>query len=191
MNIINGAKMHIARVAVVLAAAALAVSLAQPLCAQALETQRWSAQPNDADGSQVLGATPTRVTWQGQTAEGESLSQVVIDLPAGSTVEADNVKVTVMNGLDRLDVAAQAAVNGTQVTVAFPDPTPAGSLVMVECNRTLLPGEGGTFGLAGSYNTADGQQHDMPATDKTFDVVSTSPADQLSSWLGQHDWVKT
>lgn len=190
MNIINGAKMHIARVAVVLAAAALAVSLAQPLCAQALETQRWSAQPNDADGSQVLGATPTRVTWQGQTAEGESLSQVVIDLPAGSTVEADKVKVTVMNGLDRLDVAAQAAVNGTQVTVAFPDPTPAGSLVMVECNRTLLPGEGGTFGLAGSYSTADGQQHDMPATDKTFDVVSTSPADQLSSWLGQQEWVK-
>lgn len=190
MNIVNGAKAHIARVAVVLAAAALAVSLAQPLCAHALETERWSAQPNDADGSQVLGATPTRVTWQGQTAEDESLSQVVIDLPEGSTVEAENVKVTVMNGLDRLDVAAQATVDGVRVTVSFADPAPAGSLVMLECNRVLLPGGGGSFGLAGSYTTADGQQHDMPATDKTFTVVSTSPADQLSSWLGQQEWVK-
>ena len=190
MNIVNGAKAHIARVAVVLAAAALAVSLAQPLCAHALETERWSAQPNDADGSQVLGATPTRVTWQGQTAEDESLSQVVIDLPEGSTVEAENVKVTVMNGLDRLDVAAQATVDGVRVTASFSDPAPAGSLVMLECNRVLLPGGGGSFGLAGSYTTADGQQHDMPATDKTFTVVSTSPADQLSSWLGQQEWVK-
>ena len=31
---------------------------------------------------------------------------------------------------------------------------------------------------------------DRPATDKTFDVVSTSPAEQLSTWLGMQDWVK-
>ncbi len=61
---------------------------------------------------------------------------------------------------------------------------------MVECNRTLLPGGGGSFGLAGSYTTADGQRHDMPATDQVINVTGTSPAEQLSSWLNQQDWVK-
>ena len=74
--------------------------------------------------------------------------------------------------------------------VTLAEPAPAGALVMVECNRTLLPGGGGSFGLAGSYTTADGQRHDMPATDQVINVTGTSPAEQLSSWLNQQDWVK-
>ncbi len=105
---------------------------------------------------------------------------MAIDLPEGSTVDAENVKVTVLTELDRLDVASNVSVDGgSTVTVTFPEATPAGSLVMVECNRTLFPGEGGTFGLTGSYTTADGQTFDMPATDKTIDVISM-PAEQLS-----------
>ncbi len=191
MSIIRCTRMHLASAAALLAAAALAVLFAFPLSAQAMEVERWTAQPNDDALEKVMGATPTRVTWQGQTAEDESLSALAIDLPEGSSVDAENVKVTVMNGLDRLDVASKVQVDGgSLVTVTFPEATPAGSLVMVECNRTLLPGDGGTFGLTGSYTTADGQTLDMPATDKTFDVVSTSPAEQLSTWLGMQDWVK-
>ena len=149
MSIIRCTRMHLASAAALLAAAALAVLFAFPLSAQAMEVERWTAQPNDDALEKVMGATPTRVTWQGQTAEDESLSALAIDLPEGSSVDAENVKVTVMNGLD-----------------------------------------GGTFGLTGSYTTADGQTLDMPATDKTFDVVSTSPAEQLSTWLGMQDWVK-
>lgn len=82
---------------------------------------------------------PTRVTWQGRPRD-ESLSALAIDLPEGSSVDAENVKVTVMNGLDRLDVASKVQVDGgSLVAVTFPEATPAGSLVMVECNRTLLP----------------------------------------------------
>lgn len=191
MSIIRCTRMHLASAAALLAAAALAVLFAFPLSAQAMEVERWTAQPNDDALEKVMGATPTRVTWQGQTAEDESLSALAIDLPEGSSVDAENVKVTVMNGLDRLDVASKVQVDGgSLVTVTFPEATPAGSLVMVECNRTLLPGDGGTFGLTGSYTTADGQTLDMPASDKTFDVVSTSPAEQLSTWLGMQDWVK-
>lgn len=182
--------MH-ASAAALLVAAALAVLFAFPLSAQAMEVERWTAQPNDDALEKVLGATPTRVTWQGQTDPEESLSGLTINLPEGSTVDEENVKVTVMDGLDRLDTASTVQVeNGSSIAVAFPEPTPAGSLIMVECNRTLLPGEGGTFGLAGSYTTSDGQTRDMPATDKTFDVVSTSPVEQFSTWLGMQDWVK-
>lgn len=183
--------MHVASAAALLVAAALAVLFAFPLSAQAMEVERWTAQPNDDALEKVLGATPTRVTWQGQTDPEESLSGLTITLPEGSTVDEENVKVTVMDGLDRLETASTVQVeNGSSIAIAFPEPTPAGSLIMVECNRTLLPGEGGTFGLAGSYTTSDGQTRDMPATDKTFSVVSTSPVEQFASWLGMQDWVK-
>ena len=74
----------------------LPVLFAFPLSAQAMEVERWTAQPNDDALEKVMGATPTRVTWQGQTAEDESLSALAIDLPEGSSVDAENVKVTVM-----------------------------------------------------------------------------------------------
>ena len=132
MSIIRCTRMHLASAAALLAAAALAVLFAFPLSAQAMEVERWTAQPNDDALEKVMGATPTRVTWQGQTAEDESLSALAIDLPEGSSVDAENVKVTVMNGLDRLDVASKVQVDGgSLVTVTFPEATPAGSLVMV------------------------------------------------------------
>lgn len=182
---------HIFGAAAILFAAALALSFALPVQAHALDVERWTAKPNkDGDSTTVLGATPTRVTWQGQSSEDESVSSVVIELPEGSTVEAENVKTTVLAGLDRLDAEAEAAVDGTAVTVTFSEPAPAGSLIMVECNRTVLPGAGGTFGLAGSYVTADGQSHDMPATDQVITVSGTSPTEQASMWLSEQEWVK-
>ena len=182
---------HAAGAAAILFAAALAVLFVLPVQAQALDVERWTAKANQDGERGIMGATPTRVTWQGQTAEGESVSQVVLQLPEGSTVEAENVTVTVLSELDRLDVASEVSVDGAStVTVAFPDAAPAGSLLMVECNRTLLPAEGGSFGLAGSYTTVDGQTFDMPPTDQTIDVISSTPAEQLSSWLGQQDWVQ-
>ena len=185
------ARKHLAGAAAVLFAAALAVSFVLPVQAHALDVERWTAKPNkDGDNTTVLGATATRVTWQGQTAEDESLASVTIEMPEGTTVGAENVKTTVLVGLDRLDAASEAVVDGNDVTVTLAEPAPAGALVMVECNRTLLPGGGGSFGLAGSYTTADGQRHDMPATDQVINVTGTSPAEQLSSWLNQQDWVK-
>ena len=182
---------HLAGAVAIVFAAALAVSFVLPVQAHALDVERWTAKPNkDGDSTTVMGATATRVTWQGQSAEGESVADVVIEMPEGTTVEAENVKATVLAGLDRLDVASQASVDGTVVTVTFDEPAPAGALIMVECNRTLLPVEGGTFGLSGSYATADGQRHDMPATDQVITVVGTSPAEQASTWLGEQDWVK-
>ncbi len=190
-NVISFIKTHVAGVAALLVAAMLAASFVLPVQAQALEVERWTAKGNaDGDSVTVMGATPTRVTWQGQSAEDESVASVSLDLPEGSTVEPENVKTTVIAGLDRLEVASRTTVDGSTVTVMLDEPAPVGALIMVECNRTLLPGEGGSFGLAGSYTTVDGQTHDMPATDKVIDVVGKSPSEQLANWLNQQDWVK-
>ena len=178
-------------VAAALVAATLALSFAVPFQAHALDVERWTAKPNkDGDSTTVMGATATRVTWQGQSAEDESVASVVLEMPEGTAVEAENVKTTVIADLDRLEAGSQTTVEGTVVTVALDEPAPAGALIMIELNRTLLPGGGGTFGLAGSYTTADGQQHDMPATDQVITVVGTSPAEQFSSWLGAQEWVQ-
>lgn len=177
--------------AAIILAAAFALSFALSAQAEALTVERWTAKSNQDGENAIMGATPTRVTWQGQSDEGESLSSVTIELPGGSLVEAENVKTTVLDGLDRLDVESEVTVeDGARVIVSFPEPAPAGALVMVECNRTLLPSDGGSFAPAGSYATADGQTLAMPATDQVIDVVSSTPAEQLSSWLGEQGWVQ-
>ncbi|MEI3231809.1 MAG: hypothetical protein V8S24_11635 [Gordonibacter pamelaeae] len=178
------ARKHLAGAAAVLFAAALAVSFVLPVQAHALDVERWTAKPNkDGDNTTVLGATATRVTWQGQTAEDESLASVTIEMPEGTTVGAENVKTTVRVGLDRLDAATEAVVDGNDVTVTLAEPAPAGALVMVERTCTLLGrAAAASFGLVGSYTMADGQRHDMPAMDDVINVTGTSPAEQLSSW---------
>lgn len=191
LPLFSHARRNFVGVAAALVAAALALSFALPIQAHALDVERWTAKPNkDGDSTTVMGATATRVTWQGQSAEDESIASVVLEMPEGTTVEAENVKTTVIAELDRLEASFQTSVEGTTVTVTLDEPAPAGALIMVELNRTLLPGGGGTFGLAGTYTTADGQQHDMPATDQAITVVGTSPAEQLSSWLGAQEWVQ-
>ena len=191
LPLFSHARRNFVGVAAALVAATLALSFALPIQAHALDVERWTAKPNkDGDSTTVMGATATRVTWQGQSAEDESIASVVLEMPEGTTVEAENVKTTVIAELDRLEASSQTSVEGTTVTVTLDEPAPAGALIMVELNRTLLPGGGGTFGLAGTYTTADGQQHDMPATDQAITVVGTSPAEQLSSWLGAQEWVQ-
>ncbi len=191
LPLFSHARRNFVGVAAALVAAALALSFALPIQAHALDVERWTAKPNkDGDSTTVMGATATRVTWQGQSAEDESIASVVLEMPESTTVEAENVKTTVIAELDRLEASSQTSVEGTTVTVTLDEPAPAGALIMVELNRTLLPGGGGTFGLAGTYTTADGQQHDMPATDQAITVVGTSPAEQLSSWLGAQEWVQ-
>lgn len=185
------AKRNFVGIAVALVAAMLVVSFALPAQAYALDVERWTAKPNkDGDNTTIMGATATRVTWQGQAAEDESIASVIIEMPEGTTVDAENVKTTVLAGLDRLEAGSQASVTGTTVAVTLDEPAPAGSLIMIEFNRTLLPVAGGTFGLVGSYSTADGQQHDLPPTDQVITVVGTSPSEQMSSWLAGQDWVK-
>ena len=114
------ARKHLAGAAAVLFAAALAVSFVLPVQAHALDVERWTAKPNkDGDNTTVLGATATRVTWQGQTAEDESLASVTIEMPEGTTVGAENVKTTVLVGLDRLHLFFDPAIIVTSVPALF------------------------------------------------------------------------
>ena len=165
-------------------------SLVLPVQAQALEVERWTAKTNKDGGDGVMGGTPTRITWQGQTDADESIKAVTLDMPAGSSFDPAKVTVTVLDGLNRLTFESEVASNDGDVVVSFPQATPAGSLIMIELNEATFPAEGGSFGIAGTYETAQGDVRDIPSTDKVIDIIGTTPAEQLSAWLADQPWVE-
>ncbi|MCI8366309.1 MAG: amino acid ABC transporter permease [Eggerthellaceae bacterium] len=155
-----------------------------------METERWTAKSNQDSGNEVMGGTPTRVTWQGQSSEDESISSLTLDLPEGSVVDAANVKVTVLSGTERLDTEWTVNVNGSQAEVIFGEPTEPGQMVMLEFNECVLPPAGGTFPVAGTYTLADGATLDIPDSGKSITVVGTTAAESLSVWLNDQPAVQ-
>lgn len=163
---------------------------AAPLSADALTTERFTAKSNQDGADGIMGATNTRITWQGQADEGESLTGVTITLPEGSMLPADGTTVTVLDGLKRLSVPNTVTEEGMSVHVAFDEPTPAGTMVMLELNNAQFPAEGGTYAVTGTYTTSDGVTADIPDGGKTIDIVGTTPQEQLAAWLNDQPWVQ-
>lgn len=178
----------LAVLAALLCALALVAAAASP--AAALETERWTAKSNQDSGNEVMGGTPTRVTWQGQSAQDESIASISLDLPEGTVMDASNVKATVLQGTERIGVDWTINVNGAQADVIFDEPLQPGYMVMVEFNECVLPPNGGTFPVVGSYTLADGTTRDIPDDGKTITVVGTSAAEQLSVWLAEQPAVQ-
>ena len=77
-------------------ACALAVALALvcagacvPTTAQALETAKITARPNTGSGSDVVGGTETRITWEVQADADEELSGLSLTFVDGTTFGDD------------------------------------------------------------------------------------------------------
>ncbi len=166
-----------------------AASITAPASAHALEVTSCTAKPNQDGTGAIMGATPTRVTWEAQAAEGESLSQITLDMPDGTHLMADQVKVTALDGLDRIDVATETYVENGDVTIDFPEGTPAGLLIRVEMHKTELPADGGTFTIEGTATAADGTAMSTVAPD-AITVTGISAAEQISQWLALQPWVQ-
>ena len=80
-------------------ACALAVALALvcagacvPSTAQALETAKITARPNTGSGSDVVGGTETRITWEVQADADEELSGLSLTFVDGTTFGADDTR---------------------------------------------------------------------------------------------------
>ena len=170
--------------------AAVLLACALPVQAHALTTARFTAQSNQDGADGIMGATDTRITWQGQADADEQLTSVTITLPEESALPTDGTTVTVLDGLTRLNLPSTVTEDGTSVTAAFEEPTPAGTMVMLELNNARFPAEGGTYSVAGTYTTADGTTADLPDGGKTIQVTGTTPQEELASWLGDQGWVQ-
>lgn len=70
--------------------------------ALALTTNKATARPNEDGGHSVIGGLPTRLTWEGTVEEGEEIVSVTLALPGDGSFADASVKVTVLDGLDRM-----------------------------------------------------------------------------------------
>ena len=178
------------RLPLLLLLAAVLLLAVLPLPAHALTTERFTAKSNQDGADGIMGATPTRITWQGQSDANESLASITITLPEGSVLPADGTTVTVLDGLARLDVPNTVTEESDAITVTFTDGAPAGAMVMLELNNAQFPPDGGTYQVTGTYTTAAGTSAAIPDGGKSIQVVGTTPQERMAAWLNEQPWVQ-
>lgn len=153
-----------------------------------IEVQKATARPNESGGSGVIGAMNTRLTWEGTVNVDGGISSVTLSLPEGSTFEGSTTRITVLDGLNRLNVDGDAKASGSSVTVSFAAPVPAGSLLRLEVTDMQFPAEGGAYVVGGSYTTAAGTEAKLEDS-PSISVIANTPVQQVVNWLDGQGWV--
>lgn len=178
--------------AAVLVLSAVIGALGAPSSAGALEVVKLTARPNADHGSDVLGATETRLTWEVQADADESVAGLSLTLPEGSVYGTEDLRVTMLSGEDLMDrefIEPDISGDETTIELAFPEPAPAGRFLRVELYGVVFPAEGGTMQCSGSYVLADGSEHaarGIPA----IAVHGVTPLDRLEAFLEEQAWVE-
>ncbi len=177
---------------VLLAVAALFLSLfLTPAQAFALETVKDTARPNGESGSEVYGGTETRLTWEGQADDDESVTGLALTMPDGTSFTDENARVTMLSGenlMDRTVIDAEVSVDGDIFTAKFPEAYGPGGYFRIELYEVFFPAQGGEMPISGTYMLDDGTT--LPFDADPISVVTVSATHQLSKSLEEQDWVK-
>lgn len=173
----------------VCAAIVLACCLvAAPAPAEALTVNKATAKPNEDGGSSVIGGIDTRLTWEAVVDEGESVEAVTLELPKDGSFDGSSSRVTVLEGLKRKDVQADATVNGPSLSLAFSEPVGAGDLLRVEVTNMRFPPEGGDVQVTGTA-TVNGEKAAL-APSPAIAVAANTPLQAIVNWLDEQPWVE-
>lgn len=178
------------RVALAFLLALLALALL-PTQAFALDTAKTTARPNGDKGSDVYGGVETRLTWEGQAASDESVSQLTLTMPEGTSFGVDDARITILSGekhMDRNIVDAAVSAQGSTFVADLPEPAEAGSYMRVELYEVVFPSQGGELELLGTYTLSNGITKDF--TVDPISVVGISGTEALSNSLEQQEWVQ-
>ncbi len=172
----------------------LVMSISGPIIQQAsgISVDTTTARSNETSTNNVLGDTPTRVTWEGVVDEGEQVTQVTLQMPEGSQFTNDStMRPTVLDGTRRLDVGNTTNIDqhNSTATVTFDQPLTQGQRLRIELYRTSLPNVDGDVYITGSYTTADGQTHEL-AQSPGITITRASTEERISNWLGEQSWVQ-
>ncbi|WP_251197756.1 amino acid ABC transporter permease [Anaerotardibacter muris] len=177
---------------VVACAVAFVGLTALPADAEALDTAKCTARPNADGSSEVKGATETRITWEGQAAEDESIKGITLTLPQGTSFTTKNARITMLSGEDlmqRTNIDASFSQEGDSIVATFDNAAPAGGYFRFEVYEVKFPATGGAMELTGTYELADGDYKEIGEI-PAINVVSVDPAEELSSYLGKQEWVQ-
>ena len=169
-------------------AAVLAAMLALPATAFGLTTDKATAKPNEDGGSGVIGGMDTRLTWEGTVEDGENVTSVTLSLPEDASFDGSSTRITVLEGLNRVNVDGQAKADGGSVTVDFAEPVPAGSLLRLEVTGMKFPAAGGDYSVEGSYTT-DGAKKDLVPS-SAISIIANTPLQSIVNWLDEQPWVE-
>ncbi len=178
-----------AAAAVLLAAAGVA---ALPADACALEVAKLTAQPNADTGSDVMGGTETRLTWEVQAADDEAVAGLSLTLPAGTTYTTDDLRVTMLSGEDLMErefIKPTIEQKGQTLTLEFPEAAPAGRYFRVEVYGVVFPEQGGSMQLEGTYTLADGSEHEVSGI-PAVKITGVTMLDKIETFLEGQAWVQ-
>ena len=175
-------------VAVALACMALALILA-PASALALTTEKATARPNEDGGNQVLGGIHTRLTWEGTVGADEEVAAIKLVLPEGGSFEDSVTRITVLEGLTRINIEGEAVPSGNSLSVTFAEPIPADSLLRLEVEDMLFSAAGGEQVVSGTYVDGTGAEHELEAS-KPIKTIEVTWLQQAVNWLDENSFVQ-
>lgn len=165
---------------------------ATPATAEALDTAKCTARPNADGSSEVKGATETRITWEGQAASDESIKAITLTMPQGTSFTTKNARITMLSGADlmqRTNINAEFAKEGDSIVATFDEAAPAGGYFRFEVYEVKFPASGGAMDLTGTYELANGDFKEIGQI-PAINVVGVDPAEELSTFLGEQEWVQ-
>ena len=160
--------------------------------AYALEVEKLTCQPNGDAGSEVLGGTETRITWEVQADADEELTGLSLTVPEGTSFTTEDLRLTMLSGEDLMErafIEPKIKVEGETLELVFPETAPAGRFFRVELYGVVFPAAGGAMQCTGSYTLADGHEHDVDGI-PAVEIESVTPFDQFKAFLEEQPWVE-
>ena len=162
----------LSRIAWALALVALVLVLA-PASAYALTTDKATARPNESGGSRVLGGIATRLTWEGTVADDEEVAAITLELPEGGSFDGSATRITVLEGLNRINIEGEAVPSKNTLEVSFSELIPSGSLLRLEIEGMSFPAKGGDVSITGTYVDDAGAEQELEASKPITTVENT------------------
>lgn len=169
---------------------ALAALSAAPAPAGALEVEKLTCRPNGDTGSDVLGGTETRITWEVQADVDEALTALSLTVPRGTTYATDDLRLTMLFGEDLMErepIDPVVEEDGDTLRLTFPT-SPAGRFFRLEVYGVVFPAEGGDLQCEGSYTLSDGTEHEIEGIPAVH-ITAVTPFEQFKSFLEEQSWV--
>ena len=170
------------------AAAAAAAPVEGAQVTGSIKVEKATARPNESGGDGVIGGQNTRLTWEGTVGVEGGISSVTLSLPEGASFDGSTTRVTVLSGLDRVNVDSKAEPQGTSVTINFSTPVPTGALLRLEVTDMKFPSAGGDYTVGGSFTSASGAKGTLDQS-PSISIIANTPVQAIVNWLDGQAWV--
>ena len=161
-----------------------------PAQAYALETAKCTAKTNSDSGADVMGNKETRVTWEGEAAEGEVLTKITLTFPEGTSFGTADARVTLLTdrGSNRVGVVPSNITKEGQTLTAEFDTTSVGvgDYYRLEVYEVVFPAAGGPQQLSGTVTLSTGEVQELSIP--VINVKEMKLVEQIAGSIESSEW---